>query len=113
MKLTKSELRQIIKEELGRITESVDKVARKVEKGVQSVLGRGAESLDIIGDGDTQTFGLGEADNHIFVTFEDGKYYIGIMSLDYDYIVDPYEVNPNRIDSEVAKLAKRHKRQLT
>jgi len=112
MKLTKSELRQIVKEELGRIKESTDRARKEVLKGVRSVLGRNADWIAEIGD-DIHLYGMEDSDTHIAVSFEDGSYYLGVTDDSADWKEMSDEISLKDISKESAKLAKKYKRQLT
>lgn len=112
MKLTKSELKQIIREEIGRIKESSDRGGKEVLKGIRSVLGKNADWVAEIGD-DIQLYGMEDSDTHIALSFEDGSYYIGVTDDSANWYEMSDEISLKDISKEVVKLAKKYKKQLT
>jgi dsDNA-specific endonuclease/ATPase MutS2 len=109
MKLTKSQLREMIREEIKSLNESMEV---KIEKPLKSVLGNEA-GLQIITD-TAEFYGTNNGKYYIAVVEENGKWYVSIADDDgQHYIVEPYEVSKNKIPAEVIKLAHKYKKKLT
>lgn len=122
MKITKSELRNIIKEEIQLLNERggiSNSMQNMIEKKIKPVLGNDAGWLwsDVDGFGSDKVyidvFGVEDADNCIFVVEEDKKYYVSVGDRYGSTIHDPEEVPLSKLVNLVYTLAKKYKNKLT
>jgi hypothetical protein len=127
MKLTKTQLRNIIREEIIKLNEGNKNdlknspAEKALLKGLTSVLGtenvgwaHSAIDLHWTTDEDQgECYGVKNDTNaHIYLEDRSGDFYMGVTGWS-KWIVKPFKVSPNSISSYAASIAKKYKKELT
>lgn len=133
MKITISQLRELIREEIIRLNEKNDlkpksfrndlknsRAEKAVLNGLSSVFGKGNVEWVHSGTDLTWTkeedqgecYGLDDVNSHIYLEDKDGEFYIGVTGWS-KWVMKPFKVSPNSITSTTVKLANKFKSQLT